>query len=244
MTVITKTVEKSVSVMEWLQDLLLPLDNRTTEPTIESVTDAMRGWNAAEIGDAISAIIMAVALRDGKPGTELAQRYAADSLIQRGVGLRRGSRVDAIRTREKLPMAWAALRATLEITFEAVPDRLTVEVETPVVDEFRFEISNGMAMSTPLADCNPNERSIRECIEWEREQEMAALHLAERRDSISFDSVTKPDRRLARIEQEARDAAFDYDGRPNKRRAKRQRKHVAHSRSLKLHHRLSNLNAS
>ncbi len=122
MTTLDITTNNSKTA-EWLQDILLPAEDRTAQPTIETVTQAMKDWNAAEIGDAISSIIIAVALKDGKPNTEMARRYASDSLIQQGVGLRRGSRLHSTRNRAKLPMAWAALRATLQVTFQ---DAITV----------------------------------------------------------------------------------------------------------------------
>ncbi len=234
MTTMTKTVKKSASIIEWLQDLLLPASQHASVPTMDTIRTAMAGWNAAEVGDAIGAIIMTVVLKDGKPDRAMAQRFAGNTLIQRGVALRRGSRVDAIRTREKLPMAWAALQETLEITMDAVRDReLKVAVEAPVVDEVRIEQPDGTVMTTPLTDYPTlDDCFYSECESRDREQR-AAVSLEEL-DDFRFESVTKPDRRLARIEMEARDSAFNCDGNIDKRRSKRQRKHVHQSRAINL----------
>lgn len=107
-------------ISEWLQELLLPETDHSDQPTIESVTQAMRSWNAAEVADATGSIIYEVVTRDGRPDSTLAKRFTDNRTIRMGVGLRRGSRIDVLRTREKLGLAWAALHATLEITLDTL----------------------------------------------------------------------------------------------------------------------------
>ena len=56
-TVTTSIITKKIATYaEWLQDMLLPADTRNEQPTVETVRDVMRTWNAAEVGDAISSI--------------------------------------------------------------------------------------------------------------------------------------------------------------------------------------------
>ncbi len=107
-------------ISEWLQELLLPETDHSDQPTIESVTQAMRSWNAAEVADATGSIIYEVVTRDGRPDATLARRFTDNRTIRMGVGLRRGSKLDNIRNREQLGLAWAALRETLDITIDTL----------------------------------------------------------------------------------------------------------------------------
>ena len=117
---------------EWLAELLLPTQDEVEEPS--DVVKMIREWNPAEVGDAVASIIAKVCIDDnGKHDMEAAQKFANAKIVKLSAGLRRGSRQDIIRNREKMPMALAGLYETVNIASEILAERdgWQVTSETP-----------------------------------------------------------------------------------------------------------------
>ena len=119
------TINKTFTTFaEWLADTLLPASDVPETLSTKSVVRAMRGWNAAEVADAISSVVTKTIFdENGNPDMEAAQRFTSAEVIQRAIGLRRGSRLDTIRNKEKVGLAFAALYETISIAAEILDER-------------------------------------------------------------------------------------------------------------------------
>ena len=100
----------------WLATKILPAEQMPDSPHVDAVIGAMENWSAAEIGDAIGTIIGSVCLyRNGMVNAKAASLFTDSDVIRKAVGLRRGSRQDSVRNREKRGVAFAALHETIRI---------------------------------------------------------------------------------------------------------------------------------
>ena len=159
---------------EWLAELLLPTQDEVEEPS--DVVKMIREWNPAEVGDAVASIIAKVCIDDsGNPDMEAAQKFADAEIVKLSAGLRRGSRQDIIRNREKMPMALAGLYETVNIASEILAERdgwqvtsETPETSNPDAPEWEADMAgfDGLAYDY--------DQSINECfVEMLDDDEMA-----------------------------------------------------------------------
>ena len=212
---ISISIDKNyVSISEWLQNLLLPADEQGDSPTIKSIKTVMRSWNAAEVADATASIIYkAVTDENGNADMDIASLFTDSEIIQLGVSLRRGSRIDAIRNREKLGLAWAALHETIRIVLKVMTARdFWVVAEPQDFDGLAYDYEQGVDES--FAVMLDNEETFHNEIQ----------------DSL-FEQFTKPDTRdlLHRL-----DILYGKLNRieTDRHRSKRNRKAVVDSRAV------------
>ena len=102
----------------WLADTLLPSDEREAVEVVGDVLVRTQAWKPADVADGIGSIIGRICIEVCKDDLGVEREFTRSRTIRQSVGIRRGSRVNSVRNREKMRLVLTGLLAAIRIAFD------------------------------------------------------------------------------------------------------------------------------